>query len=181
MKHLLMISIFCSVALLSLGNILYTDDFNYTLGTVHAVLMWSQNSLGFTLSPWEDFSIRIDNGQITLLPRILKYSRVELTAKISTQGIGFYIQDRKPFLAFNHFTIGFDMAQNKSIVFSTLLESYGILPDQFINLGASLRIYENGERLLRLLAHVRFWQIGMIASMNYGGDTFCDVSFYFSF
>lgn len=143
--------------------------------------MWSQDGLSFTVSPSMDFSICVDNEKVSLMVRILKYSRLELTSKISKDGVGFYIQDRKPFLAFNHFTIGFDMTQHKSIVFSTLVESYGILPDQFINLGASLRIYENGARLLKLLAHVRLWQIGMIASMNYGGESLCGVSFYFSF
>ncbi|HEY8541621.1 MAG TPA: hypothetical protein VIL29_04510 [Pseudothermotoga sp.] len=181
MKCLIVIVISLSMALIGFGNILYTDDFCYTLDTIHAVLMWSENNLSFTISPSANFSIRIDDERVALLTRILKYSRLELTTKISKDEIGFYIQDRKPFLAFNHFTIGFDMAQYKSIVFSTIVESYGILPDQYVNLGASLRIYENGERLLKLLAHIRLWQFGMIASMNYGGDTLCGVSFYFSF
>lgn len=181
MKHLFVIAMLYLSVFVGMGNILYTDDFCYTLDTIHGVLMWSQDGLNFTVSPSMGFSICIDNEKVSLMARILKYSRLELTSKISKDGVGFYIQDRKPFLAFNHFTIGFDMTQHKSIVFSTLVESYGILPDQFINLGASLRIYEDGERLLKLLAHVRLWQIGMIASMNYGGENFCGVSFYFSF
>ncbi len=179
MKYIILI--FCSIGLIVGASILYTDDFCYTLDDVHAILMWSEDGSGFTISLPSNFSMRIDNSGITFSGRILKYSRLELTAKVSKDSVGFYIQDRKPFLAFNHLTIGFDLARYKSIVFSTLVESYGILPDQFINLGASLRVYENGERLLKLLAHVRLWQVGMIASMNYGGESFCGVSFYFSF
>lgn len=169
------------MTLIGLSNILHTEDFNYIPSDLHGLLIWSENGLSFILSPSQDLSVHIDSGQIALLSRILKYSRIELTAKVSKKGIGFYIQDRKPFLAFNHFTIGFDMTQNKSVVLSTIVESYGILPDQFVNLGASLRIYENGERLLKLLAHVRVSHLGMIASMNYGGGSLCSVSFYFSF
>jgi len=180
-KYLVVTLTFCMVSLTAIGNILYSDDFCYALENVYGVFTWSLNGSSFIFSPCPDFSIRVENAQIGFSARLLKYSRFELTTRVSQEGLSFYIQDRKPFVAFNHFTMGFDLSRNKSIVFSSIIETYGILPDQFINLGVSLRMYENGERLLKLLAHVRVWQIGMVASMNYGGENSCGVSFYFSF
>ncbi|MEJ5228751.1 MAG: hypothetical protein WHT65_02000 [Pseudothermotoga sp.] len=181
MKVGLWFMVLCSVSICSFGSILYTDDFCYTPSDLHGLLLWSSAELRFSLSPTENFSVFVENNGAGFSARILKFSRLEVVTRIDSDSFGFYLQDRKPFLAFNHFTIGFDFSKQKSLLFSTLIESYGILPDEFVNLGASLRIYESGERILKLLAHLRLWRAGMIASMNYGGDAFCSVSFYFSF
>lgn len=181
MKVGLWFTVLCFACVCSFGSILYTDDFCYTPCDVHGFLLWSSTGLRFSFSPIENFSVFVENNDAGFSARILKLSRLEVVTRITSDSLGFYLQDRKPFLAFNHLTIGFDFARQKSLLFSTLIESYGILPDEFVNLGASLRIYGNGERVLKLLAHLRLWQAGMVASMNYGGDAFCSVSFYFSF
>jgi len=173
-----MIFLFFSVFIF--GNVLYSDYFGYSLFDSRACLIWSPEEMTFMLSPIENITV-ITGKEFAVLANILRYSRIEVSAKFSKMGTTFYIQDRKPFISFNHFTIGFDFSKKKSVFFSSILDTYGVLPDQFVNLGTSLRIYEDGSRILRLIAQIRFWRSGIIASIYYGGDRLCDVSFYFSF
>jgi len=100
-----MIFLFFSVFIF--GNVLYSDYFGYSLFDSRACLIWSPEEMTFMLSPIENITV-ITGKEFAVLANILRYSRIEVSAKFSKMGTTFYIQDRKPFISFNHFTIGFD-------------------------------------------------------------------------
>ncbi len=176
----LILLIFLSSA--AVASILSMPDFSFVPFDKSAVVFFDPSSgLIFNACLSDKFCVHFSNTDAALSVKLLEVSRVEFSARFSPRSATFYIQDRKTWHAFNHTTVGFDFSERKSLIFSTVLDSYGILPDEFVNLGLSLRQYEDGARILKAFAQVRIWNVGMLASMIYGGDKICEVLFFFSF
>ncbi len=164
------------------ASVLITPDFSYVPFDRKAVVFFEPTgNLSFDVCLTDHICIQFSNFEIAVSARLFRFSRVEFSTRITPKTLTFYLQDRKTWLAFNHTTIGFDFSQRKSLIFSAILDSYGILPDEFVNLGVSIRQFEDGARILKGFMQIKFWNFGVITSVIYGGDKICETLFFLSF
>lgn len=167
---------------LLLANVLSEPEFGYVPVGEAASYIWSSESGSKLVVRLKD-NLMVNFGQKEIAAhfRLFTISTLETSISISPQTVKFYIQDRKPFLAFNHLSLSFSFGKDENVRVASLFETYGILPDEYINTGFIISIGKSYEITTKLIAQVRLWRVGMIASMNLGGGKACGLSFFFSF
>jgi|GEM_PF-797995 len=167
---------------LLLANVLSEPEFGYVPVGESASYIWSSESGSKLVVRLKD-NLMVSFGQkeIAACFRFFTLSTLETSISVSPQTVRLYIQDRKPFLAFNHLSLSFSFGEDESVRLASLFETYGILPDEYINTGFIVTIGKSSEITTKLIAQVRLWRVGMVASMNLGGAKACGLSFFFSF